>query len=146
MDQKTSMVAAVLLALTSSVWGQQKPENPRLPDDLLASRQLVAWSWMQKPRPAPQPLPPPDKGVPQPDQHTTQPADPQAPQQTAAQTFTGRIVKDGTKYVLKTGRNTAYSLDDQSKAMQYEDKAVRIVGTLDADRNTIRVSKIELLS
>ena len=152
MNRRTSMFTGILLVLAPFVFGQE-PQNqtsPGFSQDLLASRQLIAWSWMQKPQPAPQPLPPPDKGIPQPDPPASQPAKPPAQQQTPSQaqnqTFTGKIVKDGDKYVLRAAGNTTYQLADQSTVRQYEDKDVKIVGTLDAASNTIRIVKIELLS
>jgi hypothetical protein len=150
MNRRTSMFAGVLLALAPFAIGQEPQSQTPHYEDLLATQQLVAWSWMQKPQPAPQPLPPPDKGIPQPDPQATQPAPPQAqpqtPSQTQSQTFTGKIVKDGDKYVLRVAGNTTYQLDEQSSVKQYEDKDVKIVGTLDPGSNTIRIVKIELLS
>jgi hypothetical protein len=55
-------------------------------------------------------------------------------------------VKDGAKYVLKVASNTTYQLDDQGDIRQYENQTVKVVGSLDAGSNTIRVVKIELLS
>jgi hypothetical protein len=150
--RKTSMFAGALLLFAPLAFGQQPqyPTSTDRIDDSLASQQLIAWSWMQKPQPAPQPLPPPDRSIPQPDQPSAQPPSPQgaqsSPSQPQSQTFTGKIVKDGDKYVLKVAGNTSYQLDDQSSVKQYEDKDVKIVGTLDAGSNTIRVVKIELLS
>jgi len=87
-----------------------------LPSEILGP-QLIAWSQLQKPEPVPQPLPPPDRPVQQPDPQTdqrpVQPANPQAqPQPPAAQTFTGTIVKDGSRYILKVSSNKVYQLDD----------------------------------
>lgn len=152
MNRRASMFAGVLLVLTPFALGQelQNQNGPHFPQDLLASQQLIAWPWMQKPQPAPQPLPPPDKGIPQPDPPAAQPANPpaqqQTPSQTQNQTFTGKIVKDGDKYVLKVAGGTTYHLSEQSGVKQYEDKDVKISGTLDSDSNTIRIVKIELLS
>lgn len=150
MNRKASLMGGLLLAAAAPLLFCQQPQNPptpRFPEDLLASStDLIVWSYMQKPKPVPEPLPPPDKGVPQPDQQTAQPPAPQAPQQTQSQTFTGKIVKDGDKYVLKVSSGTAYQLSDQSGLKQYEDKDVKVVGTLDAGTSTIRVEKIELLS
>jgi hypothetical protein len=141
------MFAGMLLVLTPFAVGQETQNHPRFSEDSLASQQLIAWTWMQKPQPTPQPLPPPDKGVAQPGQ----PANPQAQQQQAlelaqSQTFTGKIVKDGDKYVLKSAGNTTYQLAEQNNAKQYGGQDVKIVGTLDAASNTIRITKIELLS
>jgi len=149
MKRKTSVCAGFLVALTPFLLGQE-PQNqtPRFPEDLIATSQpLVEWSWMQKPQPAPQPLPPPDKSLPQPEPQTpAHPSTPQDQQQTQAQTFTGKIVKDGDKYVLKVASNTSYQLDEQSNAKAFENKDVKIVGTLDKGTNTIRIDRIELLS
>ena len=150
MKRKTSMFAGLLLFLAPLALAQQpqyQSSSSRI-DDSLASQQLIAWSWMQKPQPAPQPLPPPDKTIPQPDQSSAQSPNPQGAQtsQPQSQTFTGKIVKDGDRYVLKVAGNTSYQLDDQSSVNQYEDKDVKIIGTLDAGSNTIRVVKIELMS
>jgi len=146
------MFAGLLVLLAPLAFGQEPryQTSPNRIDDSLASQQLIAWSWMQKPQPAPQPLPPPDKSIPQPDQPAAQPSNPQgaqsSPSQPQSQAFTGKIVKDGGKYVLKVAGNTSYQLDDQSSVKQYEDKDVKIIGTLDAGSNTIRVVKIELMS
>jgi hypothetical protein len=147
MSRRTSLLAGLLLGLTPLLLGQelQNQAVPRFPGDVLTS-QLVAWTQMQKPKPVPEPLPPPDKGVPEPDRQTTPPARPQALQQTPAETFTGKIVKDGGKYVLKVSSNTTYQLEEQSSLEKYKDQDVRIVGTLDASGNTIRIVKIELVS
>ena len=146
------MLTGVLLVLAPFALGQE-PQNqtsPSFSQDLLASQQLIAWSWMQKPQPTPQPLPPPDKGIPQPDPPATQPPTPpaqqQAPSRVQNQTFTGKIVKDGDKYILKAAGDTTYQLADQNSLKPYEDKDVKITGTLDAGSNTIRIVKIELLS
>jgi hypothetical protein len=151
MNRRTSMFTGILLVLAPFAIGQelQNQADPNFSQDSLASQQLIAWSWMQKPQPTPQPLPPPDRGVPQPDPPATQSPAPaaqqQPPSQVKDQTFTGKIVKDGDKYILKVADNT-YQLSDQSSLKPYEDKDVKIVGTLDAGSNTIRIVKIELLS
>ena len=114
----------------------------------MATQELIAWSRMQKPQPAPQPLPPRDTPVPQPDQQGQQPAQPQTPpdQTPTTQSFTGKIIKDGDKYVLKVASNITYELQEQGNLTQYENQNVKVVGNLDKSTNTIRVAKIELLS
>lgn len=124
--------------------------SPTPPSDILGP-QLIAWSQMQKPEPVPQPLPPPDKPVQPPAQTTDQqPAPPSKsqaqPQPPAAQTFTGTVVKDAGRYILKVTSTTVYQLDDQDKAKQYEGKQVKIEGTLDANGNSLHITSIELLS
>jgi Protein of unknown function (DUF5818) len=150
MCRKTSLFAAVLIASTPFLFGQelQDQPSPRVPDDL-APQQLIAWSGFQKPKPVPQPLPPPDTPVPQPEPQAPQPPDSQSSPESPGhptQTFTGKIVKAGDKYVLRVASNSSYQLDEQSGLKQYEDKNVKVVGTLDAGTNTIRVVRIDLLS
>ena len=150
MNRKTSVFGGLLLAVVAPlVLGQepQSPQTPPAPEDFLAaSTELIAWTYLQKPKPVPEPLPPPDKGVPEPDQQTAPPPSSQAPDQVPTQTFSGKIVKNGDKYVLKVSSGTSYQLEGQGDAKQYEDKDVKVVGTLDSNSNTIRVQKIELLS
>jgi hypothetical protein len=148
MNRMTNWCAGVLLTMTPLAFGQGAQSTPQFPEDALAPRQLIAWSYLQKPQPAPQPLPPRDTPLPQSDpqdQRAKEPANPQN-QQTPTQSFTGKIVKDAGKYVLKVASNTTYQLDGQDDLKQYENQEVKIIGTLDTNSNTIRVVKIELLS
>jgi hypothetical protein len=157
MNRMTSLcagifVAIIFLAIRPFAFGQEPQTAPQSPEDTLAVQQLVAWTRFQKPQPAPQPLPPRDTPLPQPDQQDQpgkQPADPQPPseQSPVAQTsFTGKIVKNGAKYVLKVASNSTYELQDQGDVSQYENQNVKITGKLDTATNTIRVVKIELMS
>lgn len=134
---------AVSLVCAQDAHSQRVP----LPSDIYGP-QLIAWSEMQKPQPMPQPLPPPDRPIqpsdPQPAQQATQSSNAHAVPQ--AQTFTGTIVKDGGRYLLKVSRNSVYQLDDREKAKRYEGKQVKVEGILDADGNTLHVNAIELLS
>jgi len=150
MRRKTSLLATLwfVWAIGPCMFAQdlQTQPSPALPSDILGP-QLIAWSQLQKPQPVPQPLPPPDRPIQQPDRQAAQGANPPAQQQQpAAQTFTGTIVKDGSKYVLKVSSNSGYQLDDQERARQYEGKQVRIAGTLDANGNSLHITSIELLS
>jgi len=59
-------------------------------------------------------------------------------------TFTGKIVKSGTMLVLSDMENKAtYKLDDQQKAKDFVNKAVKVTGVLDDSTGVIRVSAIE---
>lgn len=151
MSRTTNLFAGLVLVVTPFAFGQEAQPAPVFPADALAAQQLIAWSRLQKPQPAPQPLPPRDTPVPapdpQPDQQAKQPADPQSPQQEpATQSFTGKIIKDGGKYVLKVASNATYQLDEQGDVKQYENQNVKVIGSLNIGTNTIRVVKIELLS
>jgi hypothetical protein len=150
MNRMTNWGIGLYLLSTSLAVGQQLQLQPRFPEDTLASQQLIAWSRLQKPQPAPQPLPPRDTPLPQPDSQSQAPArgseNSQAQQQVPTQSFTGKILKDGGKYVLKVSSNTTYQLSEQGDVKQYENQDVKVIGNLDTDSNTIRVVKIELLS
>src|SRR5437899_9149083 len=64
-----------------------------------------------------------------------------------AQAFTGRIVKENGKVVLKDPvTKTSYQIDDASKAKQFMGKQVKVIGKLDINTNTIHVDSIEPLS
>jgi Protein of unknown function (DUF5818) len=147
MKRKTSLLATLvfLLGTVPLMFAQdlQSPPRPALPSSDILGPQLIAWSQLQKPQPVPQPLPPPDRPIQQQDQTANPPVQQQQP---AAQTFTGTIAKDGSNYVLKVSSNTAYQLDDQERAKQYEGKQAKIDGTLDANGNSLRIVSIELIS
>ncbi len=149
MNRKTTIFGGLLLAMAAPlVFAQemQQPTQPSPEDLTAASLDLVVWSSTQKPKPVPEPLPPPDKGVPEPDQQSSQPPAPQAPPEISTQTFTGKIVRESGTYVLKVSSSTTYQLDEQSSVKEFEDKDVKIIGTLDPRGNTIHVAKIQLIS
>jgi hypothetical protein len=149
MNRMTSWLAGLILATTPLLFGQNPQVAPQFPEDALASQQLVAWSRLQKPQPAPQPLPPRDTPLPQPDPQDQQ-AKPHSNSderpQKATQSFTGKIIEDSGKYVLKVSSNATYQLEQQVDVKQYVNQDVKITGNLDTGTNTIRVVKIELLS
>jgi hypothetical protein len=103
--------------------------------------ELIAWTKSQ----APEPLPEPDgRAVPPSDERR----DPQSGQSTSSelqasrQSIAGIIVRQGEKFVLKAGDDTTYQLDDQIRAGQYEDKPVKIVGSLEVPSNTLHIESI----
>lgn len=68
----------------------------------------------------------------------------QEQQQPEVKTFTGKISKNGQKFVLEDPTvTTPYQLDDQKKAQQHEGKNVKVTGTLDAQNNVIHVQAID---
>jgi hypothetical protein len=145
--RRTSLVSALIFlsAMLPALLAQdlKSQPTPMLPSEILGP-QLVAWSQLQKPQPIPQPMQSPGRPSQQAEQQPAQsyPAQPSP----AAQTFTGTIVKDGGKYILKTSGTNVYELDDQERAKQYDGKQVKIAGTLDATGNSLHVTSIELLS
>jgi len=82
MNRTTSLFANLLgLLVATTAVGQNPKPTPQFPEDIGASRQLIAWSWMQKPQPIPQPQPPRDTQIPQPGQRAKPPANPHTQQQ-----------------------------------------------------------------
>jgi hypothetical protein len=77
-----------------------------------------------------------------------QQAQPQSDAQTQdAKPFSGTIVKEKGKLVLKdSAANVSYQLDDQDKARQFEGKQVKVTGKLDMNTNLIHVENIEPLA
>ncbi len=51
----------------------------------------------------------------------------------STQTFSGTVVKQGDKYVLKDDSGKTYDIDHQTDVAKFEGKRVRVQGTLDAN-------------
>lgn len=49
------------------------------------------------------------------------------------QTFTGTVVKQGDKYMLKDDTGKTYDIDHQTDVAKFEGKRVRVQGTLDSN-------------
>jgi hypothetical protein len=110
--------------------------QPALPSDILGPP-LIVWSQQQEPQPIPD--------------SAQQLANPQAQQQLDLRRFTGKIVKDLGKYVLKVSndnvyQDNVYQLDDQDAAKEYDGKEVKLVGALNESSNSIRVTSIQVIS
>ena len=57
--------------------------------------------------------------------------------------FEGTIAKSGDKLVLQeSATQTAYQLDDQDKAKDFEGKTVKVMATVDSKTNTLHVVDI----
>jgi uncharacterized protein YdeI (BOF family) len=68
-------------------------------------------------------------------------------QQDDSKDFTGTIMKQGNKLVLRdASANINYKVDDEDKVKDYVGKQVKITGTLDTSTNVIHVDSIELVS
>jgi hypothetical protein len=71
-----------------------------------------------------------------------QQTDATSPQQ-SARSFEGKIAKSGDQLVLQeSSTQTAYKIDDQQKAKQFEGKNVKVMATVDASTNTLHVVDI----
>ena len=96
MSRTKLFLITLLPGLISFALGQEsRSASPQVPEDAFTTRELVAWSNLQKPQPAPLPLPKEDRTPPQPgqtpDQQPKPPADPsiqQAP--VPAKSFNGQ--------------------------------------------------------
>ncbi len=56
-----------------------------------------------------------------------------------SQVFSGTVVKQGDKYVLKDDSGKSYDIDHQDEVKKFEGKRVRVQGTLDPATNKIMV-------
>jgi hypothetical protein len=65
-------------------------------------------------------------------------------QQEKLRPFVGTVVHRPSGYVLRAG-DLEYRLENQDQAKPYSGKSVKVTGSLDRKRNTIRARKIELL-
>jgi hypothetical protein len=139
---------ALLLLLTSTAFSQDSTPQPcpDVPSGALGC-EPVEWSRLQDPVPIPDPNDekpaPPDQ---QPDPRSGQSPNVGAEHQGPIRTFTGIVISQGQKYVLKVGEATAYQLDDQNQAKQYENKEVKVIGRLDGDSNILHIRSIALFS
>lgn len=71
-----------------------------------------------------------------------QQTDATSPQQ-SARSFEGKIAKSGDQLVLQeSSTQTAYKIDDQQRAKQFEGKNVKVMATVDASTNTLHVVDI----
>lgn len=58
--------------------------------------------------------------------------------------FLGTITEVGNRFVFSDDvSKTSYQLDDQETASKFDEKKVKVTGTLDASHNIIRVQSIE---
>lgn len=61
----------------------------------------------------------------------------------SARSFDGRIIHSGGQFMLRdSNAHTAYKLDDQKKAEQYQGKRVKVTATMDSTSNTLHVIDI----
>ena len=149
--RRTAFWAGVVLGFSPVALAQQANQQPAPALQNVLGPQLVAWSELQQLRPVPQPLPRPEPDPPatelqpHPTQQTQQPPDSHTPEVPNAQSFTGTIVKDGSKYVLKVSGSVAYQIDCQETAQPYEGKQVKVSGSVDSRSINLHVTSIGLL-
>jgi DNA-nicking Smr family endonuclease len=142
---RTMIISLAALFVISSSVSAQDIIHPAVPSQVVGP-QLIAWSQLQRPQPISQSLLPSEQADQQNERTASQNQNAQNQQESSAQVFTGTIVKDESRYVLKAADGASYQLDDQEKAKRYEGKQVKIVGSINAHGTTLHIDSIELLS
>jgi hypothetical protein len=113
-----------------------QPISPAVPPEVSGPR-LILWSQAEKPQPMPLPLP--QSAVPKSKETKRHVAAPM-------RTLFGAIVKDGSRYVLRTSNEGIYQLDDQGKSSQYEGREVRLLGMIEEGTRIVVIANVEPLS
>lgn len=126
----------LMLMIASLAFGQDaQPRHPS-PEDAFSTRELIAWSYLQTPQPAPKPLPIPDTQVTRGDQ--------QRASQPDVQLFIGKVVREPGAYTLRAS-SSIYVLDGNIDP-QAENQSVQILGRQDEKGSAIiHVLRIERL-
>jgi len=66
-------------------------------------------------------------------------------QQAQSAVFQGTVLRNGERFSLRTSSGQIFQLDDSEHVQPYEDKNVRITGTLNTSAKLIHVIRIELV-
>ena len=138
--QSLSFLATLAIAIGMISWGSALQAQNTPPSS--APDQTTPQS--QQP-PSPE-MPPSSQQTPSAQQPSSQSPDANAPQSgsksadpgaastgTDTQTFSGTVVKQGDKYVLKDDAGKVYDIDHQTDVAKFDGKRVRVQGTLDAN-------------
>ena len=144
-----AIITTGIFLLSAAFLCAQDEPKPQVPEDAFSTRELIAWSSLQKPQPTPQPLPPADEPIPEPGQgreQTTPPNTAAESQQSPADAFIGRISKSGESFILTVSGGTTYELASENDLAKFENKTVRVRGQLEPNGKRIRVTKVEVLS
>ena len=138
--QSLSFLATLAIAIGMISWGSvlQAQNTP--------SGQTAPQTQQPSPEMPPASQQTPDAQTPTSQQPQSQSPDANAPQSgskssdsgssassTDTQTFSGTVVKQGDKYVLKDDAGKVYDIDHQTDVAKFEGKRVRVQGTLDAN-------------
>ncbi len=156
--QSLSFLATLAIAIGMISWGSglRAQTTPSSPTDQQQTPQT-------QPTPSPE-MPPASQQTPSADAPNSQQPSSQAPSQsqspdastpesgsksgtpsgataagTDSQTFSGTVVKQGSKYVLQDDSGKIYDIDHQPEVSKFEGKRVRVQGTLDPTGKKIMV-------
>ena len=151
---RLSLAAGLILGVLVLVGGSAKAQEPNSQDPAATAPPQQQSPSSAQPTPAETPQEPTARPQQEPNEPAANPRqnEPQMPAAGPdatkdAQAFTGRIVKENGKVVLKDPvTKTSYQIDDVSKAKQFMGKQVKVTGNLDMNTNTIHVDSIEPLS
>ena len=138
--QSLSFLATLAIAIGMISWGSalQAQNTP--------SGQTTPQTQQPSPEMPPASQQTPEAQTPSSQQPSSQSPDANAPQSgskssdtgssatsTDTQTFSGTVVKQGEKYVLKDDTGKVYDIDHQTDVAKFDGKRVRVQGTLDAN-------------
>ena len=137
--QSLSFLATLAVVIGMISWGSvlDAQTTPSTTPDTASPEQTP-----QTQPPSPE-MPPSSQQAPKAQQPPSQTPDTTAPESgskagsssapTDTQTFSGTVVKQGDKYMLKDDSGKMYDIDHQSDVAKFEGKRVRVQGTLDAN-------------
>jgi outer membrane biosynthesis protein TonB len=137
--QSLSFLATLAVVIGMISWGSvlNAQTTPSTTPDTAPPQQTP-----QTQPPSPE-MPPASQQAPKAQQPPSQTPDSTAPESgskagsssapTDTQTFSGTVVKQGDKYMLKDDSGKMYDIDHQSDVAKFEGKRVRVQGTLDAN-------------
>ncbi|MBZ5681996.1 MAG: hypothetical protein LAO24_18000 [Acidobacteriia bacterium] len=142
---RLSLAAALILGVTV-LGGIANAQEPSSQDPATATppqQQSPAAQDQQAPTATPQESPTSQQQQDEP----RMPAASKEAQSQDAQAFTGRIVKENGKVVLKDPvTKNSYQIDDTAKVKPYMGKEVKVTGKLDMSSNTIHVESVGPMS
>ena len=143
---RTTTLLFCCLVLTA-VGAIAQESAPQTPEDAFTDRELIAWSQLQMPRPAPQPLPPAEQQVPQPqqpqDQQPKPPADPHN-QEEPLHSYTGTVLSASNPCLLLAANRT-YQLEAGEELRRFDNRNVQILGSISTGTQVIKVLRIDVV-
>jgi cytoskeletal protein RodZ len=137
-SQSLSFLATLAVVIGMISWGSvlNAQTTPSTTPDTASPQQTP----QTQPTPSPE-MPPSSQQTPNAQQPPSQTPDTTAPESgskagsagapTDTQTFSGTVVKQGDKYMLKDDSGKMYDIDHQGEVAKFDGKRVRVQGTLD---------------
>lgn len=134
--QSLSFLATLAFAMIC--WGSalQAQNTPSTPPDQQAQQPSSPDTQTPSSQQSPDTAPPPSSRTPE---SGAQGSSADSGAAAGTQTFSGTVVKQGDKYVLKDDSGKTYDIDHQDEVKKFDGKRVRVQGTLDPSTNKIMV-------